>query len=376
MNRSDSAADDSHHSRVDSPAANLPYANRDAGYDLETGVLARAREWIDVFPWLRMVRTLRVAGSPPLLLLVALTFAVWNPVATALLDGPVANSIMDDDAGLAAVGNQVRTYIRWALPTALYDGPQRTQVGRGRQLSAIIWSLLIWTPAALLLLRQGALLSAGRPLVGFRPGLAAALRQTPFAWLAAAVPLVCVLLLAILIWLIGLIGRLTYPVPWFEAILATAILLVAVPCGLLIFGANFAVPLAWAALANERDRDVLDSLSRGYEYLLRRPLHLIAYSLAGLVILSIISWLAAAVSGAAASLSLAAVGLAGASQTLEAAIVSMLISFPAVVLIATLWALIGSAYLLLRYDAGGQEVEELWTPTPASGPATIKRDQD
>ena len=33
---------------------------------------------------------------------------------------------------------------------------------------------------------------------------------------------------------------------------------------------------------------------------------------------------------------------------------------PVVVLLTAIWSLLGGVYLLLRYDAGGQEVEDLW----------------
>ena len=59
-----------------------------------------------------------------------------------------------------------------------------------------------------------------------------------------------------------------------EFVLALVAAAIALPCGILAFGANVAVPLSWAALTNERDPDPLDSLSRGYEYLFRRPLRL------------------------------------------------------------------------------------------------------
>ena len=39
-------------------------------------------------------------------------------------------------------------------------------------------------------------------------------------------------------------------------------------------------------------------------------------------------------------------------------------AFPTVVVLTLLWGLVGGVYLLLRYDAGGQEVEDLWQPAP------------
>ena len=44
---------------------------------LKRGFSARVREWNDVFPWLRLGRTLRIAASPPLVLLMAVVFSIW-----------------------------------------------------------------------------------------------------------------------------------------------------------------------------------------------------------------------------------------------------------------------------------------------------------
>ena len=59
----------------DDPEARREQVHR--GHNLETGLLGRVREWTDIVPWLRLGRTLRVAGSPPLVLLTAVTFAFW-----------------------------------------------------------------------------------------------------------------------------------------------------------------------------------------------------------------------------------------------------------------------------------------------------------
>jgi hypothetical protein len=377
MNRSDLEADDSH-----------------AGHDLETGVLARIREWTDVFPWLRLTRTLRVAGSPPLILLVAATFALWRPVLAAIVPladhtsgahvlpvgSPPQSPELTPMGIAAAIGQQVHIMI----PTAAFDaaGVHGSASILARDLSlpaalgAILWSLVVWTPVVMLLLRQGALLSSGRPMQSLGSGLHQAVRQIPVAWLIAAVPLACVSLLAVMILLIGWVGRITYPVPWFEAILAVVVVVIAIPAGLLVFGANVAVPLGWAAAANERDRDALDSLSRGYEYLMRRPLHLACYAGVSLVILTVAGWLAFAIGTAAGQVSIATLELAGATRSLQLTVLAILGYFPQIVMLTLFWSLVGGSYLLLRFDAGGQEVEDLWMPVDESGRRLPTRQQD
>ena len=80
----------------------------------------------------------------------------------------------------------------------------------------------------------------------------------------------------------------------------------AVPAGLLAFGALFAIPLALVAMVNESDPDLFDSLSRGYEYLMRRPLSIVWYSLVCILLIYVISQFLS--------------GIAFASQTLSALI--------------------------------------------------------
>lgn len=347
------------------------------GHNVEAGILGRAREWTDLLPWLRLARTLRVAGSPPLILVTALTFMLWSPVFAVISDLPTtlpadptaSSSLQPTQRRMLAIA----AHVRQLNPTELLakspaPSPPAEDSGNGtwlRPIAAVGWSLLVWLPAALLLVRQGALLSAGRPMISLRVGFIAALRQTPMAISIAVVPLICVLTVAFLILALGWLGKLFAGWPVMETIIAASVVLVAIPCGFLAFGANIAVPLAWAAATNERDADALDSLSRGYEYVMRRPLHLLWYALVGVVILSVIGGLTAAIAAAASRISLITLELAGSSPALGSSVVSMLELFPLIAMITLFWALVGGVYLLLRCDAGGQEVEDLWLPASA-----------
>ncbi len=119
------------------------------GYDLETGLLARAREWIDLFPWLRLVRVLRVAGSPPLLVLTALVFAIWligQRVIFGQADPPEFSATTTDNV------KSLMGYFRLLVPTSLFD-PDR---GGWRLVAMLVWSIIVWTPIGMLLARQGA----------------------------------------------------------------------------------------------------------------------------------------------------------------------------------------------------------------------------
>jgi hypothetical protein len=328
------------------------------GYDLETGLLARLREWIDVFPWLRLIRILRVVGSPPLLGLVALTLVVWKIGITLLALDQTTPEVPEIASTVNQQFNFFTAFIAHLNPASVFDGDP--EIVWWKTLLGIGWSVFVWTPVALLLSRQGGLLTAGRPLMPLSAALSLALSRTLAGWLAAVVPLGCVGVFAVLIMMIGWISGFVGDITWLNSLLAGATLLFAIPCGLLAFGANVAIPLSWGALANERDPDAMDSLSRGYEYLFRRPLHLAAYLLVSAIIASIISILAVGVTKTAIQINTQLLEFAHAAEGMVVTSSNLLDYLPVVVLLTALWSLLGGVYLLLRYDAGGQEVEDLW----------------
>lgn len=344
------------------------------GHDPEAGLLARVREWIDILPWLRLGRTLRVAGSPPLVSLMAATYAVWWVGQGLMFDSRTfRHGVLPIDPGssqLSAVPQNnvvlLSEYLQGLIPTSMFE------LGAGSMqwhaVFGVLWSLLVWTPAALLLARQGALLTAGRSMVGMKPGISHVMARTPAAWMTAMVPLACVFAMGILIVALGWLSRIVDGIGWLEFLLAIVVVLIAIPCGILAFGAHVAVPLSWAALVNERDPDTLDSLSRGYEYLYRRPLRLVMYVLASLAVLVVVAFLASAIAWSASAVATSLLTLSGGSINVTRVAVGILRHLPTVVVLTTVWSLVGGVYLLLRYDAGGQEVEDLWQPATSSKP--------
>lgn len=342
------------------------------GHDLETGMVARAREWTDLFPWLRLVRVLRTAASPPLLFLVAITFLIWWLGITFLFGEKAFFAF--HEPGRATVFEQgtlrsptalfeaLSTFEQRMMPTAVVDVrnlPANRGLGYAKSMLLILWTLLTWLPTALTVSRQGSLLTAGRPLQGFLTTLIHSLRSLPKALLAAVVPLACVLLIAASIWGLGLVSKIFDGVRVLEFLCAIIVVLISIPCGLLAFGASFALPLGWAAIGIEKECDALDSLSRGYEYLLRRPIHLVLYVVVGVVLMMIIGVLAFGVANAAASIVATACYWSGASAGMANTSHRMVMQLPWIIVITLFWAIVGGGYLLLRRDAGGQEVEDL-----------------
>ena len=337
------------------------------GHDLEAGLLARAREWIDLFPWLRLLRVFRAAGSPPLVLLVALTFAIWWPVVRFMIasaNGEAASPVWESPEQQPVLAEQIAwPPLDWLFPSALLEVLRAWWHDRS-WLSAVAtaWTLLAWSPAVLLLVRQGALLTAGRPMVGFRAGLRAVWGKLPAAALVLVIPVACVSALAFMMVAVAAMARFVEGIGVLETILLIPILLIALPCGILGFGGIFAVPLAFAAITNEEDQDALDALSRGYEYSLRRPWMLGIYVLLALLLTGFAGTLGAGVSLAAQVMASQAIGLASGPSSLAERVVATLACVPLVLMLTLFWSLVGGIYLLLRFDAGGQEVEDLAVP--------------
>ncbi len=108
------------------------------------------------------------------------------------------------------------------------------------------------------------------------------------------------------------------------------------------------------------------------EYLFRRPLRLMLYAVVCFGILIVVGLLAEGVTRAAISVVTATLGLSGSPPQVALISGQILRLFPTVVLLTLLWSLVGGVYLLLRYDAGGQEVEDLWQPPPPVEPTFPK----
>ena len=148
------------------------------GYNLEAGFLTRLREWPDIFPWLRLIRILRVVGSPPLFGLVALTLVVWKIGITLL----ALEQATPEVPAIASTANQqfnfFTAFIGQLNPASVFDS--EPEIVWWKTLLGIGWSVFIWTPVVLLLTRQGGLLTAGR--------VAASERTTHYELFAYVVP--------------------------------------------------------------------------------------------------------------------------------------------------------------------------------------------
>ncbi|WP_442508187.1 hypothetical protein SH528x_007147 [Novipirellula sp. SH528] len=349
-----------------------------AGHELESGVLARVREWIDILPWLRLLRTLRMAGSPSMILIAMLTLAIWSPVdqwirgvklpaavehAVAVSSEVTGSSQVTDmapprfTAWFPSSANPMR-----AITASFSAESLQHSGGILRLFGSLLWTLIAWSFASLVFVRQGGLLTAGRSMLSVRVIVKSILPRSIAAWIAGIVPMLCVAFLAAMIWGLGWIAAWMPESGLVQFPLAMLITLLAIPSGILAFGAIVAVAFAWAAIGNERDPDALDALSRGYEYLYRRPAHLILYGVVSLVLFWIVMFLIGGVTDAAARITLAVLGGTSAPAMTGNFALQILALIPTATAFAFGWGLVGGVYLLIRFDAGGQQVEDVWLP--------------
>lgn len=314
-----------------------------AGYEFEEGMFARVRCWVDLFPWVRLTRIPRLLASPAYVITVAIAWAMTSFTFLLVYEQP----IVDETAfSVEAPATRIWRAIRGAdgAANAIY----------------VLFLIGLWSPVIQIVARGGAGLATGGGLPGFLAScgvVRSRLLQSyavPFApWLGAAA-------LALVVWVLRVPGFLGWPpLSW---LVGLGVGCLAIPLGILCFGALFAVPLALAAMVCEPDPDPIDSLSRGYEALFRRPLHFVFYLLFSLVLCSVAAVLLGGVCSAAwlASQAILSIVVPDPIQLRAAAVMIETVYWGW--LFTLLFGLLGGTYLLLRFDAGGQEVEDFWHP--------------
>ena len=321
----------------------------------EQNLLRQTRTWTDLFPWLRLARVLRVAGGPVWITHAFLTSLIWLAGMAFARQGSPSEALYQPPRRLFSawvVGTSPGDFLTSPLwPDSLLS----LEFGWG----VIMWTSLLWLPTSMLFIRAGAVLTSGREMPSYLSTLRLVFKRLWAGLLILLLPLLCTLPFLILIW--GITGLLAWlgsmfgdsvsrAVPLLSAVVVMPLGLIS---GLLLAAGKFAVPLGLANLMTMAEADPMDSLSRGYEYTLRRLPQLLAYCLIAIVLGGIVvaGWTAI---GSAAEQVMSVAGQELAAST--TAVGLMLASIP----IVLAWSMIGGIFLLLRQSAGGQEVEDIW----------------
>ncbi|WDQ16529.1 hypothetical protein [Rhodopirellula sp. P2] len=328
----------------------------------EQPLFDRVRTWTDVMPWLRLVRVARLAGAPVWLVLVAIVDLVWRIGLERLVGHSATGALVADGWRTSTTLGDLIWTGPWGrpVPAPWMDG---VPLFMGHW-AGVLWTFVWWTPIAMVLLRLGILLTAGRDLPGFVETWKIIGRRWKSALLISVLPAVCALPLVLFLWLADGVATGEQPRLVWSFLLAPLALPAALVVGLLMAGAKAAIPFGLAALVSQEKVDAMDCLSRGYEVTFRRLPQLVLLLVPAVVLLAIVvgGW--------------QLVGLTAISTLRNPVWTALLVRFPIVVGITVGWALVGGVYLLLRQSAGGQEVEDVW-----DGPKTkplkvpsVKRD--
>lgn len=302
----------------------IPLMNEQfSGHELETGLLQRVRAWRDVFPLIGLVPALRVCGSP-------LYMTLWLAI-TAVVTWPLASDIesivLDDVAS---------THPLWFLA-----------------------AFLIASLPATMTMRAGALYAAGRDdesIIANIKWVASRLLTLLFVFI---LPSVCVLGLSVPLAALGLIDRLPGVGENVSELLSVLALPLVILIGLVAAGSVIAVPIGWAAVSIEKRNDAFDALSRGYEYLYRRPVQTMIYLFVCGLLTVLVSSITYCVAWAGELVASQVHWLASGGNALPTLMQRLLMLFPAAAALCTFFSTFGAMYLLLRNDANQQEVEDV-----------------
>ncbi|MEC8475220.1 MAG: hypothetical protein VXZ38_11245, partial [Planctomycetota bacterium] len=195
--------------------------------DPEVGIFTRCREWTDLFPWLRYGRLMRLVAAPSLIVMTALTLLIWQQGAVWLLDGEDIFN-WPQKAGVDTFSNfKVLSVISEAAfklhPASLFI-VNEDHTFSIRFIAASLWTLLIWLMPALVLIRQGVVLTAGRSLESFPLTVSIAKKRLLQAGSAMGAVLLGPLLMTFGIWLVS----------WFHQALTSLNFLLGWPCAVVL----------------------------------------------------------------------------------------------------------------------------------------------
>lgn len=281
--------------------------------------VVREIAWREIFPWLGIVRSARLALAPRMLLLAAVGLFVtaigWRTIGGLFSDsdelhrprpGEQVGWIEHDriwpwesqlvaQRPLRTLGDfspldtpVVQTWNWVTTPFARLFSPDIGFVQFLYTLLCGLWELAVWGLIAGAITRIAALALARESRVGLVEALRFGGVKWPQYFLAALLPLLGVVVLGFIVGAIfGLVIRMDFGVfvmSFFWPLLLLASLVMAI----MLLGLLFGWALMWPTISVE-GTDSFDALSRSYSYTFQRPLHYLFY----VVVAGIIGLLAA-----------------------------------------------------------------------------------
>lgn len=359
-------------------------------------------QWSDALPWWLLFRAAGAAFAPTVILLAALgalaTWAGWSVAdRIGLDDGRAEAAVAVETAGDgegATLSDLAAGRIRvlgWKLPgpaeevARLVSVPFRPSATFGQLLGTLCrigWFVAVWSIVGTAIARQVALRLAAEETPGFDGALWFGATKWLSAFNCVAFVLVAIVVLGLPGALLGLLMRTDVGLG-LAGIVWPLVLLGGILLAILAVGIVAGWPLMVACVGVERG-DSFQAISTGFSYLYQRPLHFVFYAAVALVVA--VPALAAArlFADATVDLSLWATSL-GMGHARTAEVLAGLraagetgnfgiraIGFWSRGLEAILgafgwgyfWAIATAAYLLLRRDVDGTELDEVVIDEP------------
>jgi hypothetical protein len=273
---------------------------------VDQSVKVREVSWHELFPWLMLVRAVRIAMMARVILLGTLgllgTMLGWIALAKLFSrsDDPLVKSwdgllhprLGGDfwvdistrsafDVFGSAISNLVQAPVAiWLYVTRpfieLFDGGL-TAIGVLFLLLCGIWALLVWGLIGGAITRIAALKFTRDEAPGLVAALSHAARKLPSYSMPPMVAIGCAMILAVQLVILGLLMRVDV-LAFIAGIFWPFVLIIGLMMAILLLGALIGWPMMWATVSVE-GTDGFDALSRSYAYVYHRPFRLFWYIL-------------------------------------------------------------------------------------------------
>ncbi|MGW8257768.1 MAG: hypothetical protein ACWGMZ_09815 [Thermoguttaceae bacterium] len=278
-----------------------------------SGIL-RTVAWSEMFPWLSIFRTFRLAVGFRVLVMgalgIMLTVSGWavlgnvfsvsddNLLSTSWLKPFISsplkelNSLVPDEPVIigprVAALSEHYTYMRPKDPmfSTLFflNQPMREGLGREVNLKSLIclvfcglWSMAVWSIFGAAICRISAVQLAANERITFASAMRHAGQKFLAYFSAPLVPLAGIALAALPVAAIGLIMYVGGLGVFLAALAWPALLVCGLIMALLVLGLFFGWPLMWGTISVEGS-DSFDAMSRSYAYVFQAPLQYLFYA--------------------------------------------------------------------------------------------------
>jgi hypothetical protein len=298
----------------------------------------RSVAWSELFPWLRLIRTFRLAvslrglvfGAAAFLLTVIGWGVIWadfsqnsnswfrtcNECPWKLVD----DAMLGEPSPFPLFSSQKQTATTWQANNPVVDswtfllrptweglstlhahkekiqykgGIYEKEIGLGKRdivclILCGLWGTAVWALFGAAICRTAAVRLAAEEQISGMASLRYAVEKWPAYFTAPLLPLLGVLVAAVIIMILGVIMKVGAGLAlgglfWFLALALGFVM------ALLLLGLLFGWPLMWGAISAE-GTDSFDALSRSYAYVFQRPLHYLFY-VAFTAVIGMLGWI-------------------------------------------------------------------------------------